>query len=238
MLAKRNAPAQKPNKTLWTIIGICSVGAVLYFYTGGDDTPAPVKKTLTSSSKTDAGNTELIPADYKIHFAALDKPAKDAFTPLITKGGAAGADDGSGIPAWASGGGDWQYNGMVQVNGTPEALLENAKTQDMVYVGLEQRWKKAKVKRISDSAIELLGDDGKTVTVKMSEGPKETTPVASANPVPAADPTQAGALAGPIGPVDVTALPGIQFQQGGGRGFGGGRRRRGFGGMSGFGGGG
>jgi hypothetical protein len=218
-------------------ISLLAIG-VLYATQPSASSSTKAKTTVASSTpKTDTSTTELIPADYKVHFASLTTKPKDVFTPLVSKATAAGADgDVGGIPAGLAGGGDWQYTGMVQVNGAAQALLENTKTGDINYVGLGQQWKKAKVRRISDSAIELVSDSGKVTTVKMSDGPKETTP--NPNTVAAnTDATQQGQLTGPIGAGGVAPLPAFPV---GGQGFNGrrgfgGRGRRGFGGGGGVG---
>jgi hypothetical protein len=120
---------------------------------------------------------------------------------------------------------------MVQVNGNDQALLENTKSMDNVYLAVGQHWKRGKVKRISDSDVQLEGDNGKLFTVKMSEGQskKDNVTVAeNSNPnEPAA--VQPPALAGQIGAapgLDVTPLPAVQMV-GGGNGGGFGRRRGG-----------
>jgi len=233
-MLKSNA-APKQNRTGWIIFGTVAVGLILFVYTSGDDAAAPVKKPLASKSKNASGGTDYIPADYTVHFAVLKDAAKDAFQPAVTKASLAGADPG-GLPGYLTGGDtNWQYTGSVQVNGNTQALLENTKSSDSVYLNVGQHWKHGKVKRISDSDVQLEGDNGKLFTVKMSEGDtkKDNVTVAQNEDATATAAVQPPAMTGNIGQLDVTPLPGVQMTQpgnGNGNGRGRGRGRRGGGG--------
>lgn len=211
---------------------LVAIGSVLYVYTSGGDGSTPIKKMPPKSKVGGTGTTDYNPLDYSLQTADLKVAPKDAFLPLVARGNGSNAEGGPiGIPPYLTGGEDWNYTGMVQVNGKPEAVLESPKTSDTVFLTIGQRWKKAKVKRISDSAVELADDQGKTFVVKMSEAPvkNDTLP-----PVDQNAQAQQSPLTGPINPqqLNVTPLPAVGNGYGGGGygGGGGGRRRRGGGG--------
>jgi hypothetical protein len=221
---------------------IFAAGLVLYFYVGGDDSSTTVKKPVAKTAKSSSnGSNNYIPLDSSIHLVDLTASPKDAFLPLVSKSTVGGGDLGGpiNIPLSLTGGEEWAYTGMVQVNGQEQAVLENSKSSDTAFVTVGQQWKKAKVKRISDSAVELADENGRVYVVKMSEATAKSE-VASAAPADASanaplSPTPTGA----IGQVDVSALPGVMYTPGaGGNGGGGfGRRRRGNFGGGGLGGG-
>jgi hypothetical protein len=240
-MSKPNATPQK-SRLGWIVFGMVAIGSAVYYNVSGDDS-TPTKKTTTSSKpKSASGNTDFIPADYTYQFADEKvQPKGDAFQPLVSKltlggSGDAGPED---LPGALTGGESWAYTGIVEVNGTSQAVLENQKTSETVFLGVGQLWKKAKVKRVSDSAIELADNNGKVYTVKMSEAAVKNEPApaavdANANPnSPAGGPPPP--LTGPIGnpSLDVTPLPAAPFGGGGGGGWrnrrGGGRRGGGFG---------
>jgi hypothetical protein len=113
---------------------------------------------------------------------------------------------------------------MVIIDGRPQALLEDTKAGASEYVSLGEHWKKANVKRISDSDIEFVGDDSKDTVVKMGE------PAEASAKGPAENPLGPATLQGPIGgngQLDITPLPGMDPNQGRGRRRGG-RRGGGF----------
>lgn len=241
MLKSKAAP--KPNRTGWIVFGSVALLVVYFVYSGGDDTPTTTKKPTTSKSKNSMGGTDFIPADYTIQFTDLKAAPKDSFLPLVSKASAGGSSDPGGLPTYLTNGeSDWEYTGVVQVNGSDQALLENSKSLDSVYLSVGQHWKRGKVRRISDSNVQLEGDNGKLFTVKMSEGETKNDNVTVA---PAADGSapaavQPPAMAGTIGQqLDVAPLPGVQMTgQPGNNGYGGIRRRgRRGGGGGGFGGG-
>jgi len=222
------ASQQPKSKVIPISIGLLVVGGIAYFALGSDS-PAPAKKTAatttggsSSSSSSSDMNSMLTAADYKASFNPLKAQPKDAFMPVVSKDnpGAAAADTG-GIPTNLTGGEQWNYTGMVQVDGKPEALLESPKTSDSVYVTVGEKWKKAKIKRISDSDIELVSDDGDTVAVKVGEISSKSDK-AESDGTASLQPASPAALSGAIGNVDITPLPGVNDQ-----GFNPGRRGRG-----------
>lgn len=238
-------PRQQPkSKVGWYLFIAAGVGLVLFVYSGGDDTPTTTKKPPLAKPSSSSTDSDYIPADYKVTYPPMKDTPKDVFVPLVTKATVGGAAGPNGLPAYVTGGdANWQYTGMVQINGADQALLEEQKTGDSVYLTVGQHWKRGKIKRISDSDVQLEGDNGKLFTVKMSEGESKRDNIKVAensnpnSPVDVATP----ALTGPIGStnVDLGSLPAVQIAPNGGNG--GGFRGRGRGGRrfgGGFGGGG
>lgn len=206
--------------------GLLLVGGIVFAMTGGSDTPAKPAAPPATAAKTAGPNGDtsglLIDADYKASFKPLKITPKNAFLPLVSKGTETPQNAG-GLPLSMTGGQEWDYTGMVQVDGTPEGLLESPKSGESNYVTVGERWKKAKIKRVSDSDIELVGDDGNVAVVKMGEIASKEEKASSDQLAPAAvASTGNGTLTGAIGNVDITPLPGVQ-----GQGYNPGRRGRG-----------
>jgi hypothetical protein len=239
-MAHARAQTKKTSPLVWVGLGALLIGGVVYA-TGGDDTTTTKKANTVTQQTTTAQdpNSLITDADRKAKFVAVKFEPKDSFTPLVSKATTSGANAG-GLPNSITGGdGNWSYTGMVEVDGKPEALLENPKDSQSVYLTVGQHWKRAKVARVSSSDIELVGDDGTVAVVKMGEiaaGKEETNPA-----------LQPATIQGPQGQiggqVDVVPLPGvvdINNINGGGPGgpggWGGARRRGGFGGGGGGGG--
>jgi hypothetical protein len=225
-------------------VGIAAVIAVVYVYTTGDDTTTASKPATTTKSTSSSTTDAYLPVDYKASFPELKIVAKDAFMPLIRKT-AVDADGKQSLPSTITGGGSWSYDGTVTVDNHLQGLLDEEKSGESDYVSVGEHWKHGKIKRITDSEIDIVGDDGTTATMKMGE-PSQT---AAKEAAPAVAPLQPD-MTGAIGATDLTPLPSVGMWNGGnnngqgngngwgGRGNrGGGRRGRG-GGMMMFGGGG
>ncbi|HWD37543.1 MAG TPA: hypothetical protein VG944_01730 [Fimbriimonas sp.] len=205
-------PSAPPSKFNWKLIFfIVVVGGIAYVVTSPQDaTTSP--KPITAASKSSSGPADAyLKEDYDAHFADLAVEPKNAFLPLVSKLTVGGAVNPFAISDKLTGGGDWMYTGMVQVNGKPQALLEEQKTAESVFLNLGEHWKKARVKRITNSDLELVGDDGTTAIVKMGDStapakspePSGLAPVGINPPAP---------LQGNINPnqLDMTPLPGVQ----------------------------
>jgi|GEM_PF-2422252 len=206
--------------------GLLAVGAVAYLVIGGGDS-TPTKNVNKAPARSASKSTDtsglLTDADYTASFGTMKITPKDAFLPLVTKDTPGGTPQNTGgLPMSLTGGEEWDYTGMVTNDGAPEAVLENPKSSESVFLTVGQKWKKAKVKRISDSDIELVGDDGNVAVVKMGEIASKGGSAESS-----LAPASVGNLSGPIGAggVDINPLPGVQGQ-GFNPGRQGGRRRR------------
>ena len=143
-------------KLIFLLVG---VGGIVFFMTGSNGDSSTTKANTTSPKSASATTDGYLKEDHDARFASLKIEPRDAFEPLISKATTAKIDPFT-ISDKLTGGGDWMYTGMVQVNGQSEALLEEQKTGESDYVALGQHWKKARIKRISDSDLELVGDDG------------------------------------------------------------------------------
>jgi hypothetical protein len=235
-MATQNASGTKVSPVIW-VIGAVAVGAVAYVYTSGDEASTPAKPAVTAKSAKSTTTDMYLPVDYKASYPTLKIEAKNAFMPLIRKTPL--SEDGGKqiLPSTITGGGNWSYDGMVSVDNHVQGLLEDQKAGESDYVSVGEHWKHGKIKRITDSEIDITGDDGTTASMMMGEASDATTAAAAAPAVAPLD-VSAGTISGPIGAVDVNPLPAANGGPGNnGNGWGNRRRGRNRGG-GGFGGGG
>jgi hypothetical protein len=240
-MATTTAKAKKTSPVFY-IVGALVVGG-LYFYFSGDDTPTPTKAVAAPKSASSSTADAYTDADYKASYPELKIVAKNAFMPLVRKAPAANVDGKQALPDTITGGGSWSYDGMVVVDNHTQGLLDEEKSGESDYVSVGEHWKHGRIRRITESAIDIVGDDGTSATMKMGE-PSQTAPKEAA---PAVAPLAVPDMTGQIGQMDVSPLPNANGFNGNGNGNGnggwggrrGGRNRGGGGrGFGGFGGGG
>ena len=221
-------PDSKKRLVYMGLGGLALIG-VLFVLTGGNDTPASKTVAVKSSKKLkSAGDTQYTDYDTKVKFEPLRTASRDVFQPLIAKPVlAVDLTNPGNISAALAEGEGWAYTGMGEIDGRPVGIIENSKTGESDMLSLGQRWKRAKVRSISDYQLVLIDEKGKDVSVKMS-APDATPKTAALGTLPPVTIPPA-AITGPIGAVDVTQT--VDTSQQGGGGSGGGRRgRRGNGG--------
>ncbi len=154
-----------------------------------DPTPIGPKKPPvfgsggTASKKVDPLD---LPIDHNSKFDKIDASIKNGFVPLVTKGD--GLHRNGGIPSgWANGEGSWIYTGNMTVDGTPNALLENATNGDGVFLRPGQHWKNLRLISVKDDSIEVEGPGGERKTIKFDDkGMSVTTAPANLQSLPPA----------------------------------------------------
>jgi hypothetical protein len=201
------AKISKP--VLYTVL--LGVAALIFVYaTEPDPAPAGTGTKRTATKTVNKKADVYLPEDYKAKFASLNEVPKDAFHPLVvrkTSGTQASPPDPDGIPFDATGGEpDWHYTGLVEVNGTKMALIENDSTGEGVYLRRGDRWKKIVVSSISDEALILVGPGGTPFRIKLGERGEEPAAPTGTNPTPLQPPLQ-GVIG--AGSANVPPLPGI-----------------------------
>lgn len=191
-------PKKKTSPVVW--VGVLAAAAAAYILTAPSDAPAPStssKKRPKANSKTDGLYT---PEDSLAKFASVTTPVADVFNPLVKKPILAikpppqpvdptGAG-GGGIDSRLTGGeASWFYTGLVELDGQRQALLENTKTGETMYVSAGEGWKAARIRTVDVSAVVMVGPDGTAVRIPITQygvapgtNPAAATTVASAAP--------------------------------------------------------
>lgn len=130
--------------------------------------PKPNAKKGTSS-KGATKNWEFPASEVALRFDKPEGKLRDIFIPLVYVDKSvikSEQDELMKIPANMAGGeGDWAYTGMVEVDGSRMALLENGTTHQGGYVKTGDTWKKSRVVAISSASIVVEGPDGSQETV-------------------------------------------------------------------------
>lgn len=196
----RAAPKQQPNRLFWIVFVLVALGAILYVYTG-DEAAAPAVKRNKPKPKAEA-NSGFLEEDYKTKFSPVTVAASDVFRPLVVKAKGAPVTkeavptrDGA-IPEAFTGEPGWAYTGYVEVNGRPQALLENDATGEGVYVNPGQPFKKSRILSFTENTMVVMGPTRVTRSIRIGgEEPEEVTPIAPL-------------ISGPIG--GVAAAPNVQ----------------------------
>jgi hypothetical protein len=215
--------------------GLILVGALAYFMTGSDSpksTPPPPK----SATKKEAADPDYLDADYTASFAGSKGALKNLFLPVVkTNTGQASGPvlavdrDQSKFPATvADGDGNWAFTGYVQVDGVPEAVLENTATHQGGVVKQGDLWKQAHIHRITQNGVAFAGKDGfeqyvlrfnpnKVAKDKAGAAqPGGPTPVVGGPPPGPGNGPMSPMMRGPIGGnIIVQPMPGGAFPVGG-----------------------
>ncbi len=202
----KTAPKPKISPLTWIVI-ISTLPTVWWYMNSDAPPPNPVKHAATKrhASSTD----EFTPQDYTAKFAVLNQTPKNAFKPLIVRDNGTGGLKGrialrtNGIPLDLAGGeGNWAYSGMAVINGKPTALVENSGTGEGVFLKVGEKWKRATVRKVTDTSLVLIGEDGSLHTMKIGDDntvSAKDKSFAPLRPLPA--------LTGPIGSLQVRPLP-------------------------------
>jgi len=199
------AQAKPANRTFWMLFigGVSIVGA--YFYLQEDDTPKRVTKKRVVASSTKKAD-EFLPIDYKAKYASYTEEAKDAFKPLVLRSSDAGRsvmDTPGDIPLALTGGEpNWRYTGVAEIDGVPNALLDNSGTGEGVFLKAGERWKKATVLTVTRDSVVLQGEDGVAKEIRLADfGGKDDDENSKDAPVKPP-------ISGAIGGLSVNPVPG------------------------------
>ncbi|RYG26086.1 hypothetical protein EON82_04675 [bacterium] len=250
MASVATTPKRKTSPVVW--VAIVAAAAAAFILTAPSDTSSAAtstaKKTSKSRAKDDGLYTE---ADRMAKFASITTPVADVFNPLVKKPilavkpptqPADPATAGSIDLRLTGGEAGWYYTGLVELDGKRQALLENTKTGETMYVSAGEGWKAARVSNVDIEAVVLIGPDGTSARIPISQygvapGANPATAVATTKPstqplnVPSGITGQIGG--GSIRPVPGTAtmtLPDgrtvqVPYDPNNANGQGGGRRR-------------
>jgi hypothetical protein len=191
-------PKKKTSPIFW--VALLGLGAAAFVLTTPDDAPKGTTKPRTTNKK--APPSSLFTAeDLKAKFARVNKPAQNAFMPVVRKASADG-DGGApnSLPAELTGGeSGWAYTGTAAVDGKIQAVVENQSTGQGDFLSVGQKWKNARVVAVTESTLVLEGPSGQEVTVMMQEKLSSSSMVAGGfAPVNVSQ-----GLQGPIGSVAV-----------------------------------
>lgn len=191
------------------------------------DEPVTSSKKPAATAKKGVGETDYLLSDYIFKTDPLPNGVtlKDAFKPLVVKGGIGQ----NGIPSIDN----YTYSGMASVDGHAEGLLENGQTGQGDFVTMGQKWHDTwLVIKISPEDIQLKNDGGDIMTLEAGAAAQKAANNAASPANGPANPM----MVGPIGGQDLTIQPDPN-NPGGGPGNNR-RNRRGRGGRGGGGGGG
>lgn len=195
--------AQKKKSSLPILIGVLVV-AVIFGLSGGNEAPTTKKKGLgmgafPTATKKKKGDIEYTQEDEKAKFGSVDTAATNAFKPQIVRRDVnsqlrTGASNGI-PPLFAGGEAGWTYTGNMEVNGKPNALLENSGTGEGVFLKPGEKWKALTLVKVNEDSIVLDGPGGYRKTVYFNanteEAPAEVAPL---NPMQPGNPRMAGAI--------------------------------------------
>lgn len=205
---------------LYYLVG-AAVALVLYTVLTAPET-VPTRRannTFAGGASRKKADDTYRPEDYTAKFPPVNVAPRDAFKPLVAKTTTTLAVQPTplapnGIPAsFAGGDGNWVYTGNAEVDGVPNALLENTASQETVFLRPGERWKSLTLAGVTASAIELIGPTGQRRSVGIADETAATTQVAATTPagtapgsLPAVTPNGRGALAGSLsGPIGADA---------------------------------
>ncbi|MEQ1823758.1 MAG: hypothetical protein ABL949_14715 [Fimbriimonadaceae bacterium] len=211
---------QKPST--WVALAVLGGGA--YFATGDSAKPSSgMSVAARKSSQSKKGEIVFTKEDETAKFDRITVPIKNAFNPVIASGsGISGADAAANaVPAsYAGGDGSWVFTGSVEIDGSRQALLENRKSNDGVFLRAGQRWKSCVVKRVLADSVVLDGPSGQMTFGLVSDEPGLKMASNSFRPVQV---NGGGQLRGNIGQLPGVSGGGMSFSgmpQGGGRNMG------------------
>ena len=197
-------------------LGGGALALLVYTFATAPEAPTTRKanNSFQAGTSRKKGDDTYRPEDYTAKFPPVNVAPRDAFKPLVVKTTTTLTTAQptplapNGIPAlFAAGDGNWIYTGNAEVDGVPNALLENTASQETVFLRPGERWKNLTLAGVTTNQIELIGPTGQRRSVQIAdETAPSTTPATSAAPagtapgtLPAAVPNGRGALTGPIG---------------------------------------
>lgn len=148
---------------------------VLYLFMGDGPASSPNAARKKVTKRVSAVTLKFDAEDFAANkdgrrFASVNEPLRDAFKPLIARKSMAdmGADAPGSVPFGIAGEASWTYTGMAEVDGVPQALLENSRTQDGVFLKQGEKWKAGTVYQIKPDELVLMDRSGALQTVKVN----------------------------------------------------------------------
>ncbi len=210
-MASAPSPKQKMSPTIkWGLVAVVVVGVYTFVSGPGPSTPTAAAKKTKKSAKDSGMYTK---EDKTAKFASISAEPHNVFTPLIKKQAILALKPmAGGLGGQLTGGeANWYYTGMVELDGTKQALLENTVSGESVYVSPGETWKAARIASVDVSTIVMIGPDGTKVDVPITQYGAAPGAVASTiAPGPGTQPLSVGGapVRGPIGaPTNVGVRP-------------------------------
>lgn len=150
--------------------GIGVIGIAAWVLTG-EDTPTPSanSKPKAAVSKKIKGVVYL-KEDYENTYAPANSGTPNAFKPIVARLSGASAEllAPNQIPADMAGGDpNWVYTGMATVDGVAMGLVENSSTNDGEFVKNNQKWKRARVLKITPETLVMESERGVVRTMRL-----------------------------------------------------------------------
>jgi hypothetical protein len=187
-----------------------SVLALLYYFQS-DDTPTVAAKTKVVKKETKKNDAapDFLPEDFVKRFERGKPPTRNIFKAAAPDKKHSTTDANlDHVPSEMAGGdGNWIFTGVVVLDGSKMALLENSTSHQGSYVSEGQSWKASHIVRISPDGVALVpkaGGDELVVYRHKASVVADTTPppppvgpiLPPAGPIQPLNPQQ---LNGPIG---------------------------------------
>lgn len=172
------------------------LGVVAWTLSNPEDTTAPTKPKTAKTASSGAKTELFTKADREAAFVPVNTATPNAFKPIVarTTGPSAGLLEPNAIPAdFAGGDPNWVYTGMATVDGVGFGLVENSATLDGEFLKLNERWKKARVLKLTPESLTLENDRGVVRTMRIKTKEDELPPIPGGGMEPV------NPLEGPIG---------------------------------------
>lgn len=176
--------------------GLAILAVVAWTLTNPEEATAPTKPKAANSASSRTQLDLFTKEDREAEFLSLNTTTRNAFKPIVarTTGPSAGLLAPNAIPAdFAGGDPNWVYTGMATVDGVGFGLVENSATGDGEFLKLNERWKKARVLKMTPELLTLENERGVVRTMRIKTKEDELPPI----PGGAMEPINP--LEGPIG---------------------------------------
>ena len=165
------------------------------------DAPAVKRKVRITSHTRTVGADAFTDEDLAAHFARYSVGTRNPFLPALQLGKAAGST------VHAAPGG-WALTGINVLNGVPNALLENGKTNDSVFLKPGDRWQGLRVLSIGEDAVVFVNALGQQTHLAFNVTEKEPGTGPSGVGGPFRLPPGVGPLPPmPVGPGNLSPMP-------------------------------
>ena len=164
------------------------------------DAPA-TKHRVHITSHAKAAADDFTDEDLAAHFGRYSPSTPNPFLPALLLGKAAGSKVSAGPSGWA-------LTGINILNGVPNALLENGKTNDSVFLKPGDGWQGLRVLSIGDDTIVFINALGQQTHLSFTVTEKDTHTGPNGAGGPFRLPPGVGPLPPmPVGPGNISPMP-------------------------------
>ena len=180
---------------LYGMIGVVALAG--WYLTEPEATKPGAAKPKAASSKDKSKGVIFTDQDYKARYASLEGGPRNVFKPLVERSTGPSSEllSPNSIPSDFTGGDpNWIFTGMATVDGVAMGLVENSSSGDGEFLKIGQRWKRARVLRISPEALVMESERGVVRTMTLKANDEILPPVIDVGSVDPVNPLQ-----GPIG---------------------------------------